>query len=66
MISNSTKSPNDAKSSISELGSFTIANLEIGLSSEFDVRTVGLLASEGSPSIAETLLKSWIRAMSIS
>ncbi len=58
IISNSTKSPKDAKSSTSEPGNFTIANLEIGLSSEFEVLTVGLLDSEGKPSIAETLLKS--------
>ena len=65
-ISYSTKSPKLPKSSIFDPGNLVIANLEIGLSSEFDVRTVGRFASKGKPSIEETLLKSCTRAISIS
>ena len=66
ITSNSIKSPNVPKSSTLELGNLTIANLEIGLSSELDVLTVGRFASDGRPSIEATLLKSCISAISMS
>ena len=58
IISNSTKSPKLPKLSILELGNLTIASRDIGLSSEFEVLTIGRLASTGKPSIEATLLKS--------
>ena len=66
IISNSTKSPKLPKLSILEFGNLTIARRDIGLSSEFEVLTIGRFASAGKPSIDATLLKSWIRAISIS
>ena len=66
MISHSTKSPKLPTSYTLELGNLTMANLEIGLSSELDVLTVGRLASDGRPSIEATLLKSCISAISMS
>ena len=60
-ISNSTKFPNEEKSVISDVFVFTNTSLAIGLSSEFDVLTIGLDASSGSPSIDAILFNNLIK-----